>query len=127
MNTRNWRAGLVAVLSMALVNVGFVNVASAGIADTGSMIQTSRSASLASIQSQLSRDDVRAQLTRFGVSSQSIDQRLATLSDSELAALSKRMSEAPAGGDGLLALIGVVFVVLLILELVGVIDIFKKT
>ena len=33
--------------------------------------------------------------------------------------------QLPAGGD-ILALIGVVFVVLLILELVGVIDIFKK-
>ena len=126
MNTRNWRAGIVAVLSMALVNIGFVNSAGAGIVDTGSMVQTTRDASLASIQDQLSRDDVRAQLTRFGVSSESIDQRLASLSDSELAALSKRMGDAPAGGDGLLALLGVVFVVLLILELVGVIDIFKK-
>ena len=32
----------------------------------------------------------------------------------------------PAGGDAL-AVIGIVFVVLVILELVGVIDIFKKT
>jgi hypothetical protein len=34
------------------------------------------------------------------------------------------MQGAPAGGD-VLALVGAVFVVLLILELVGVIDIFK--
>jgi hypothetical protein len=36
------------------------------------------------------------------------------------------MDQMPAGGD-LLAVIGIVFVILLILELVGVIDIFKKT
>jgi hypothetical protein len=36
------------------------------------------------------------------------------------------MQEAPAGGDGLIAVVGLVFVVLLILELVGVIDIFKR-
>ena len=36
------------------------------------------------------------------------------------------MRNAPAGGDAL-ALIGAVFVILLILELTGVIDIFKKT
>jgi hypothetical protein len=36
------------------------------------------------------------------------------------------MQEAPAGGDALLAIIGLTFVVLLILELVGIIDIFKR-
>ena len=35
------------------------------------------------------------------------------------------LRSAPAGGD-ILALIGAVFVVLLVLELTGVIDIFKK-
>ena len=39
--------------------------------------------------------------------------------------LAERMGELPAGGDAL-AVIGVVFLVLIILELVGVIDIFKK-
>lgn len=37
-----------------------------------------------------------------------------------------QVDRLPAGGSAL-AVIGVVFVVLLILELVGVIDIFKKT
>jgi hypothetical protein len=45
--------------------------------------------------------------------------------DADLATLSQRMRVAPAGGD-VLAVIGITFVVLLILELVGVIDIFKK-
>ena len=35
------------------------------------------------------------------------------------------MDQVPAGGD-FLVLVGAVFVVLIILELVGVIDIFKK-
>jgi hypothetical protein len=55
-----------------------------------------------------------------------IDARLATLTDRELATLATSMQEAPAGGDGLIAVVGLVFVVLLILELVGVIDIFKR-
>ena len=46
-------------------------------------------------------------------------------SDQELHQLAVDMRNAPAGGDAL-ALIGAVFVVLLILELTGVIDIFKK-
>jgi len=42
-----------------------------------------------------------------------------------LRTLADRMAQAPAGGDAL-AVVGIVFVVLIILELVGVIDIFKK-
>lgn len=126
MSRSNWRAGTVAVLAMAVANVGFVNAAFAGVVDTGAMIQTTRDADIAAIQSQLARDDVRAQLGRFGVEAEAVEQRLATLSDSEIATLSERMQEAPAGGDGLLAIIGLTFVVLLILELVGIIDIFKR-
>ena len=55
-----------------------------------------------------------------------IEGRLAALSQDEIASLADQIEQAPAGGDAL-AVIGIVFVVLLILELVGVIDIFKKT
>lgn len=126
MNSRNWRAAAVAVLSLSLANIGFIDAAQAGIVDTGAMVQTSRDANLASIHSQLARDDVRAQLSRYGVDAAAIEGRLDTLSDRELASLSERMHEAPAGGDSLLVVLGVTFVVLLILELVGVIDIFKR-
>jgi hypothetical protein len=47
------------------------------------------------------------------------------LSDSELLLLEAEMDRQVAGGDAL-AVIGTVFLVLLILELVGVTDIFKK-
>lgn len=126
MKSPNWRAAMVAVLSLSLANIGFMGAAQAGIVDTGAMVQTSRDASLASIHSQLARDEVRAQLTRFGVDAAAIEKRLGALSDRELSALSERMHDAPAGGDGLLAVIGITFVVLLILELVGAIDIFKR-
>ena len=56
----------------------------------------------------------------------SVEGRLDALSDAEVATLAGQIGEAPAGGDAL-AVIGIVFVVLIILELVGVIDIFKKT
>jgi hypothetical protein len=81
---------------------------------------------MASIRTQLDRADVRAQMEKMGVDAANVDLRLATLSDGELHDLAKQMQNAPAGGD-VLVLIGAVFVVLIILELVGVIDIFKKT
>lgn len=127
MKPSNWRTAVAAVLSLAILNTGMIGAAQAGIVDTAAMVQTNRDASLATIQAQLAREDVRAQMDRFGVDAASIDQRLASLSDSELATLAKRMQETPAGGDGLLVVIGLTFVVLIILELVGVIDIFKRT
>jgi len=50
---------------------------------------------------------------------------VAALTDSELRTLAGQMAEMPAGADAL-AVIGIVFLVLLILEAVGVIDVFKK-
>ena len=44
--------------------------------------------------------------------------------DQELQQLADRLQDLPAGGDSALAVIGVVFLVLLILELVGVTNIF---
>jgi hypothetical protein len=62
----------------------------------------------------------------MGVDPAGIEGRLDALSEAEIAALAGQIEQAPAGGDAL-AVIGIVFVVLIILELVGVIDIFKKT
>ena len=126
MRTSLWRAASVAVLSVAIVNLGFMSSVQAAIVDTGALVQTTRDADLASIRTQLDRAEVRAQFEKMGVSAASIDQRVSALSDSELHTLAQNMQNAPAGGDGLLAVLGVVFVVLLILEVVGVIDIFKR-
>lgn len=126
MRSRNWRAGLVAVLALAICNTGFIQTAQAGVIDTAVMVPGARENHIAAIQAQLDREDVRAQLARHGVQPADIDGRLAAMSDAELATLSKRMQEEPAGGDGLLVILGVTFVVLLVLELVGVIDIFKR-
>ena len=50
--------------------------------------------------------------------------RVASLNPQELAQLQGHLDTLPAGG--ILAVIGVVFIVLLILELTGAVDIFKK-
>jgi len=126
MNRRNWRATAVAALSFAVLNAGLLQSAQAGVVDTAALVQTSRDTSIASIQSQLARSEVRAQLQKFGVESADIESRMAVMSDQELAQLAKRMQETPAGGDGLLAVIGLTFVVLIILELTGVINIFNR-
>lgn len=69
--------------------------------------------------------DVQAQLTALGVEPAEAALRARALTETELNLLADHLESLPAGGD-LLAVIGIVFVVLLILELVGAIDLFKK-
>lgn len=121
-----WRKCALGVLSVSLFNMGMMSAASAAIVDTSALVTTDREADLGAIRAQLARADVRAQMEQMGVDATAVDQRVSRLNDRELHQLAADMRNAPAGGDGALALIGAVFVVLLILELTGVIDIFKK-
>jgi hypothetical protein len=113
---------------IALLNLGSPQVAQAGLVGTVQAVAAadSRTADLALVNSTLAREQVRDQLTALGVDPAAVDARVARLSDTELRTLADRMQNVPAGGDAL-AVIGIVFVILIILELVGVIDIFKKT
>jgi hypothetical protein len=116
----------VAIMSFALLGTGAPAVSHAGIIETSAVVEAGqRDADLATLSAALHRAEVRAQLASMGVDAAALDARLASLTDSELRQMAEQMEQAPAGGD-LLAVVGAVFVVLLILELVGVIDIFKN-
>jgi hypothetical protein len=69
---------------------------------------------------------VRDQLIRLGVDPNAAAARIAALSDSELQQLEARMAELPAGADGALTVLGILLLVLLVLELLGVTDVFKS-
>jgi hypothetical protein len=126
MKTSNLRGAAVAVLSLAVLNLGFVGSAQAAIVDTGALVATSRESNLAAVRAGLNREDVKRQLEQLGADPAGVDARVASLSDVELQRMADQMRSAPAGGDGL-ALVGAVFVILIILEFVGVIDIFKRS
>ena len=117
---------LVRFLCLALLNLGSPVVAEAGLIGTLQAVEAgTRAQDLATVNAALAREQVRGQLLALGVEPSQVEARVAVLTDGELRALAGRVSEAPAGGDAL-AVIGVVFLVLLILEAVGVIDVFKK-
>ena len=73
----------------------------------------------------LARADVAEQLEAYGVDKAQVVERLNGLSTAELLELEGNIDEQIAGGD-ILAVIGIVFVVLLILDLTGVTDVFKS-
>lgn len=80
---------------------------------------------LSEVQSVMARAEVQQAMIDMGVDPTQASMRVASLSPQELADLHSNLNTAPAGG--ILGLIGAVFIVLLILEVTGVIDIFKKT
>ena len=122
-----FRKAVVYALCLAVFNLGSPLVARAELVGTLQAVESStRSQDLATVSAALAKQEVREQMTALGVDPADIEARVSRLTDSELRTLADRMGEMPAGGDAL-AVIGIVFVVLLILELVGVIDIFKKT
>jgi len=125
MHSERFRRACVALVSAALVSMGAQLPAAASVVGTSEAVAASQGDARAVVDAALARADVQAQLAGMGVDAAAIEGRLAALSPDEMQKLADQIQSAPAGGD-FLAVIGVVFVVLIILELVGVIDIFKK-
>ncbi|MFO7306074.1 MAG: PA2779 family protein [Gammaproteobacteria bacterium] len=116
---------IVYVLIASLVSLASPAVAQAQMIGTLTGLRAvERDANLAKVSAVLARAEVRDQMKALGVDATLVEARLAALTDAELSQLAQNIDSAPAGG--VLAVIGVVFIVLLILEAVGVIDIFKK-
>ena len=117
---------LVYVLCVAMLNLGSPLVARAELVTTLQAVEaSSRAQDVATVNAALARAEVRAQFEALGVEPAQIEARVAALTDAELRTLARQMADMPAGADAL-AVIGIVFLVLLILEAVGVIDVFKK-
>ena len=120
------RTALVRLVSIALISAGFAQTAFAGSIGTGYMIDAdARDARIERVEALLAEEQFAEQLEKFGVDAALVSDRLDGLTDAELIMLEGRIDEQTAGGDAI-AIIGVVFLVLLILELVGVTDIFKS-
>jgi hypothetical protein len=75
----------------------------------------------------LGREDVQQVMVQHGVDIVEAQNRVASLSDAELAKMANTMDQLPAGGDGVGAVVGAVvfiFLVLLITDLLGLTDVF---
>ena len=120
------RNSVAAVVSATLLAASLQSAANAGVISTEQYLTArDREATRVRISAVLAREEVRQQLEQYGVDPAAADERVAALTDQELEQLATDLDNMPAGGS-LLAVVGVAFIVLLILELVGVIDIFNK-
>jgi hypothetical protein len=73
----------------------------------------------------MARDEVRSTLLSMGVNPAEAEVRLDALTDQELVMRNEQMDQMPAGGS-ILGVLGAVLVVLIVLELLGVTNVFTK-
>ena len=126
MRNRLMNRVLASILVVNTALLGVPGTAMAGTVGTHAMLQMeTRQAKVDELQQAMLRDDVRQALVALGVTPEAAQERIATLTDQELLALEQQIDTLPAGGS-LLAVIGVVFVILLILDLTGVTNVFTR-
>lgn len=77
------------------------------------------------VQDALAREDVERAMITLGVDPAAAQARVARLTPAELTQLEQQLDQLPAGGS-FFAVVGIVFVVLIILELTGVTNVFTK-
>lgn len=114
------------LVSIVFLSLSFMQAASAGMISTDRLVSDQARASvITAIDAQLSKAAVSTQLAALGVDRDYLDARINNMTTAELIELNGQIEERVAGADAV-ALVGAVFIVLLVLELVGVIDIFKR-
>ena len=117
---------IIFTLILNLIATSLPQIAHAELIGTQTLIELQdRENRVVRINSILAQEEVRNQLIMWGVDPAEAQARVAALTDSELQTLEQHLDHLPAGGE-ILAIIGIIFIVLLILELVGVTNIFSK-
>ena len=100
-------------------------VAQAAVIDTQTILAAQADSPQAEVQAFLARGEVRDQLVALGVDPDDASGRVAALTDQEISLLQNHINDLPAGSSAL-AVLGALFLVLIVLELVGVTNIFSK-
>jgi hypothetical protein len=129
--SRPLRAVVAAVTAGAIFATSLPVPAQARMMSTDSVLaQHSASADRDRVHAFLAREDVRQQMSSMGVSADEASQRVAALSDQEIARIAGQIPNEPAGGDALGIIIGtalLIFIVLLITDIAGLTKVFPWT
>jgi len=97
----------------------------AAMLGTDTLITTVQSQqSIAGLQQLLEREDAQQQLLALGVSPDQVRERVASLSDSELARINQGIDTLNAGGESVLGILLVIFIVFVITDVIGATNIF---
>jgi hypothetical protein len=111
---------LAILLAVCMTNLGLVQSSGAATIGTQTVLQLEdRAAALSRIESNLAREDVRKAMIGLGVEPSQARERVAALTDAEVAKLDQQLANLPAGGDGGWILLVILLTVLIVLFATG--------
>lgn len=117
---------VVLAAGLGLLSMTFAGAVNAAMVGTQSAVSTEqRAVYIGDIKGWLAQDNVKQQLVELGVDPANASERVTAMTSEELQTLHTQIEELPVGA-GVVEVIGILFVVLLILELVGVTNIFSR-
>jgi cell division protein FtsB len=110
------------ILSLSI----FSSTLAAEMVQTREMMNVGQSAK---IDDFLAKQEVQEKLAALGVSSSDIKERVAKLTDEEIAQINQKIDELPAGGDvgAAIGVLAFIFIVLLITDILGLTKVFTFT
>ena len=119
---RLWTS-LVVLVSMSTLNFGpaFAGIAPSTVSGSTSIAST-RDADMLVAQRALEHKVVAQKLRDYGISTETAQLRLASMSDEDLHQLASASKGLPTGGDGTGAVIGVLLVVILVIVVIKLLD-----
>ncbi len=121
---RRWGALVVAV---CLFSATMMQPAVAGVISTETAIELqNRQMQIDRINNVFAQENVRNMLVRMGVDPAYASTRVDALTNEELQTMEQNLANLPAGGVGVLELVGIIAIVLLVLELLEVTNFFEQ-
>jgi hypothetical protein len=118
---RRFIAGL---LVISIAGLGLPLPSQAAIVATDTALAAAQRGRIATL---LDRAEVLMQLEAHGVRPADVKARIAALTDEEVAQLAGRLDSLPAGGEGIIGAILIIFLVLLVTDLLGLTKVFSFT
>jgi hypothetical protein len=102
-----------------------VITAQAAMIGTDTLLNNAHSAQTrTSLQQLLARQDAQQQLLSMGVDPAWVKERTSRLTDAELARINQGIGQMPAGGDSVLGVLLLIFIIFVITDAIGATDIF---
>jgi hypothetical protein len=111
-------------LSAMLVLMPMMPAQAAMIGTDQIINQTDSSLTLEKLQQFLDREAVQKQLHAWGVSPDRIKERVNRLTDMELARINRDINNLNAGGESILGVLLIIFIVFVITDIIGATNIF---
>jgi hypothetical protein len=113
-----------ALLAASLLGTSIAPAQAAMVGTTQAIAAQQGTLDRARLASLLERADLQAQLAAMGVDVQEARERVASLTDAEVARLNQQVGELPAGANSALGIVVLVLLILFITDLLGTTDVF---